>query len=89
MVCDVSRVLRPHLGTIDRLARLQLAATRRGERICLRGACPELVQLISFAGMAELLPVEARLSLEAGGQAEQREEPGGVQEEGDAADLAT
>jgi anti-anti-sigma regulatory factor len=65
----------PTLGTLDVLARLHLAARRHGCRIRLVRATPELQELIAFAGLEAVLPVET------GGEAEEREERVGVEEE--------
>jgi hypothetical protein len=46
------------VGTIDALARLELAARRQGRTIRLRNASTELRELIAFAGLDEVLPVE-------------------------------
>ena len=93
VVCDASATLgKVDLSTIDRLARVQLAARRLGRTIRLAGAPPELRELIALVGLAEVLPCSpsapggSGLPLEPGRQAEQREEPRGVQEERDAAD---
>ena len=39
------------LGLVDQLARLQLAARRLGCAIELRGACPELLDLLELVGL--------------------------------------
>ena len=70
----------PTAATIDQIARLKLAARRCGCELELSNARPSLLELLDFCGLAELLAVEMK------GQAEQREEPGGVQEEGELAD---
>jgi hypothetical protein len=77
IVLDCGPLGAPTATTIDQLARLQLAARRRGGRLELKDAGSELVDLIGFCGLAGVLGVESR------GQAEQREHPGGVQEEGE------
>jgi hypothetical protein len=63
------------LGTVDVLARLKLAAGRSGVEFRLREAPAELAELITFVGLAEVLGVEPR------GQAEEREQGVGVEEE--------
>jgi hypothetical protein len=63
------------LGTVDSLARLKLAARRSGADFRLRHAPRELEELITFAGLAGALGLEPR------GQAEEREERLGVEEE--------
>jgi hypothetical protein len=55
VVCDVPGV-EPDAVTVDALARLQLAARRRGCRIVLRNASAELVQLVGFMGLEDVLP---------------------------------
>ena len=42
--------------TVDALARLQLAARRHGCQVRLRGASPELRELLAFMGLADVLP---------------------------------
>ena len=56
VVCDVSRATADAV-TVDALARLQLAAWRRGCRLELRGASPDLRALISFMGLEEVFAV--------------------------------
>ena len=67
--------LDPDALTIDALARLQLSSRRVGLEIRLRHASNELQELLAFVGLDEVL------RLEAGGQAEQREQRVGVEEE--------
>ena len=50
------RALRPDLATVDALARLQLAALRRGVRLRLSHASAELVDLVAFLGLDGVLP---------------------------------
>ena len=65
----------PDLRTVDALARLQLAARRLGFELRLCNGSRELVELIDFAGLSEVLCVEPR------GQPEQREQGLRVEEE--------
>jgi len=58
IVCDVGALASPDAGTIDVLARLQLAARRAGSTIVLRNASIELQELVAFAGLDDVLPVE-------------------------------
>jgi hypothetical protein len=74
IICDVGANA-ADVHTIDALARLQLAARRLGMEVTLRHASSELQELLAFAGLCDVLRVEA------GGQAEQREERVGVEEE--------
>ena len=65
------------LRTVESLARLQLAARRCGLELRLTRVPAELEELITFVGLAEALRLEPR------GQAEEREERVGVEEEGE------
>jgi hypothetical protein len=46
------------LGLVDDLARLQLAARRQGWSIRLRHPSCELAQLLTLAGLADVIPTE-------------------------------
>jgi hypothetical protein len=63
IVCDVG-TFPPDAAAIDTLARLQLNARRLGLELRLRHASNELQDLLAFAGLRDVLRVEA------GGQAE-------------------
>jgi ABC-type transporter Mla MlaB component len=54
VLCDV-RGVEPDAITVDALARLQLAARRRGCRVRLRHASPELLALVDFMGLRDVL----------------------------------
>jgi ABC-type transporter Mla MlaB component len=54
-VCDVSGV-EPDAVTIDALARLQLAARRNGCQVRLCQASEELLELLAFMGLRDVLP---------------------------------
>jgi hypothetical protein len=77
LVCDVAALPADALA-IDVLARLQLAARRRGRVLRLRNPTAELVELLAFAGLGGVLGVDG---VEARGQAEEREERVGREEE--------
>jgi len=70
-----ARLEEPDLGAVDRLARIQLGVRRGGRELCLADASYELMALIDFAGLGEVLRVEVKR------QSEERKEPGGVEEE--------
>ncbi|WP_328430444.1 STAS domain-containing protein [Streptomyces sp. NBC_00443] len=70
VVCDVGGLGPPGLGTVDLLARLQLAARRAGGRIRLRDPDPALHALLDLVG----------LRFEVDGEPEQREPALGVEE---------
>ena len=86
VVCDVAALRAPDAAAVDALARLQLMARRFGLDVCLSGASPELVELLSLAGLLGVLPLNGRLGVESRRQPEQGEERGGVEEEGDPGD---
>ncbi len=54
-LCDVSAV-EPDAVSVDALARLQLIARRRGCQARLRGASNELLELLAFIGLGDVLP---------------------------------
>jgi hypothetical protein len=54
VLCDL-RDAAPNALTVDVLATLELLARRRGRRIGLRHASPELLELIAFMGLEEVL----------------------------------
>jgi anti-anti-sigma regulatory factor len=76
ILCDVKSLATPDFGSVGALARLQLEARRVGMELRLRGVSPELLDLIVFVGLEEVLRVETRR------QPEEREERLGVEEEG-------
>lgn len=55
VLCDVTGV-EPDAVTVDALARLQLGARRHGCRVRLRNASDELVALVAFMGLCDVLP---------------------------------
>jgi hypothetical protein len=73
-VCDVG-TLAPDAVAIDAICRIQLAVRRAGRRLVLRGAADDLLDLLAFMGVA------GALGIEPWGQAEEREERLGVEEE--------
>ncbi len=83
IVCDV-RALTASARSVDALARLQLTARRLDRRIRLHRVSPELDALLSFLGLADVVGGggPSRLDLLRGflRQAEEREQPGGVEE---------
>jgi hypothetical protein len=81
IVCDVSAVPADLLA-IDALARLQLAARRRGLDIELRRPSLPLRALVELSGLRDVLRFEAVR------EAEQREQPLGVEEERELGDSA-
>ncbi|MEO5576829.1 MAG: STAS domain-containing protein [Gaiellaceae bacterium] len=54
-LCDVSGV-DVDAVTVDALARLQLAARRHGCTVHLRSASAELLELVAFMGLCDVLP---------------------------------
>jgi ABC-type transporter Mla MlaB component len=53
--CDV-RGIDPDAVTVDALARLQLGANRHACQVRLRGASDELLELLAFMGLRDVLP---------------------------------
>ena len=58
IVVDVSAIAEPDCGTVDALARIQLGAHRLGQRVVLRGARRELLELVELAGLSGVLRAE-------------------------------
>jgi len=81
IVCDLRRVI-ADAGTIDALARLQLAAQRLGLELRLCHASGELHELVAFAGLEDVLRLEPCR------EAEKREQPLRVEEERELGDPA-
>ena len=54
-LCDVSGV-HPDAVTVDALARLQLGARRHGCQVRLRHASADLLELVAFMGLRDVLP---------------------------------
>jgi hypothetical protein len=67
---------------VEHLARLGLCLKRGGCELGLYEPDEELLALLALAGLSGVLGVQAQR------QAEQREEPGGVEEEGEFPDPA-
>lgn len=74
---DCRSVREPTAATIDQIARLKLAARRGNCVLEIMDPSPDLLELIGFVGLSGVLLVEARR------QTKQREQPGGVEEEGE------
>ena len=73
MDCDVAHLRRADLATVDALARAAVNARHAGVELHVVNASPELRELIAFAGLAGVLLGRR------GRQAEEREEPVGVE----------
>jgi ABC-type transporter Mla MlaB component len=54
-LCEVTGVV-PDAVTVDALARLQLAAGRKGCQVRLLHASDELLELVAFMGLRDVLP---------------------------------
>lgn len=79
MVCDVSKVGEPDLGTIAALARLR-ASGGLVWTVHLRYASPRLQELLDLCGLAEVFPVCGDSPPVDERQAEQGEQSRGVEE---------
>ncbi|MFB7865342.1 STAS domain-containing protein [Streptomyces sp. NPDC056069] len=53
--CEIGGLGRADLAVVDALARVRLAARRRGHRLEFRGAAPELRGVLELVGLGELL----------------------------------
>ena len=53
---DMRAFAEPDVAVLETLARLQLTARRFGTSIVLQHASPALVDLLTFAGLSEVLP---------------------------------
>ena len=82
VVCDVARIRRPDVATVDLLARLALIARRQGLQMALAGVPVDLSVLLALAGLNEV----PGLCLEPEGEAERGEDALDVEEEGDPGD---
>ena len=80
IVCEL-RGVAADCVTVDALARLHLAAKRAGVGLAVRHPSAELRELLVFTGLSGVLGVEA------GRQAEEREDPLGGEEKGELDDL--
>ncbi len=88
VVCDVEGVVEADAVTVDALARLQLTARRCGRRVRLRNASGPLRELLDLVGLGEVVPLCRDSGVQAGWQAEAREDRRGVEERVEADDLA-
>ena len=80
VIVDCAHIARPSAYTIDRIARLNLALRERGCECRLANPSQALLDLIAFVGLGGVLCVES------GWQAEQWEQPCGIEEEGELPD---
>ena len=88
IVCDVRAITNPDAVIIEALARLQLTARRLGRQVLLHHASDHLRDLLALTGLREFLPQHPELGLKLGWQAEQREQPLGIEEGVEPDDLA-
>jgi hypothetical protein len=88
VVCDVASVGEPDAATVEALAGLQLTAQRLGRRMPFRHAGGRLRDLVAMMGLGDVLVLAGDLPLQAWGQAEQREQALGVEEEAEPGDPA-
>lgn len=86
VVCDVGGIVDADTLTVDALARLQLTAQRSGREVRLRNASPALRELLALAGLCDVVRLSAESGLQPGGQAEEGEQRGGVEEGGETDD---
>ena len=77
-----ARIQAPDLAAIHQLAHMQLCARRCGTELRFIEASEELAALVELVGLGDVLRVEVKR------QPEQREQPRGVEEEGELPDLS-
>ena len=75
-------VTSPDLATVEALCRFRLALADQGYAVELRNASPGLRELLHLCGLDGALPLVDQ------GQPEEREQPGGVEEEVEPGDSA-
>jgi ABC-type transporter Mla MlaB component len=87
--CDVASV-DPDAVTVDALARLQLAATRRGCAVRLQSASEQLVELVELMGLTHVLCERTcgALLRELEREPEARKKRGGIEEKGELDDAS-
>jgi hypothetical protein len=88
VLCDAGGLVRPDAVSVDALARLELTARQLGGRVRFLHTCGELRELLAFVGLGDVLALDSGLRLEPSGQAEEREQVRGVEEEADPGDAA-
>ncbi len=80
VVLDCSSIKHSDLATLEHVARLRLCLKRGGCELALYEPDEELLVLLALAGLSGILGVQVLR------QTEKREEPGGVEEEGELPD---
>ncbi|HEX6207172.1 MAG TPA: hypothetical protein VF058_02325 [Actinomycetota bacterium] len=80
VLCAVVGPRKATAVTVEALARLRIVARRRRRRLRVVHPWPELRGLVALMGLEELLLLQPE------GEPEEREQPRGVEEEGEAAD---
>ena len=78
--CDLRHFRHADLRTVDAVARAHVNARRLGTRLRIVSPSPELRELIAFAGLGDVLLGRGEW------QSEEREQPLGVEERGEAGD---
>jgi ABC-type transporter Mla MlaB component len=80
LVVDVAALAAPDAAAIEALVCAQLSARRCGSDVLLRHPSRELLDLLAFAGLETVLRCEDELLGRRRRKAEQREQPGRVEE---------
>ncbi|MPZ70623.1 MAG: STAS domain-containing protein [Actinobacteria bacterium] len=81
VVCDVGGLIDPDCVAVDAVARLQLAARRRGATVTLLRASNELKELLELIGLENVIRHYETLLVDPLGEPEHREQVLGVEEE--------
>jgi anti-anti-sigma regulatory factor len=80
IVLDLQALVDPGIEAVDAIARLQLSAGRLGRRLELCHPPPGFEDLIALVGLDQVLSCVPGSGVGVRGEAEQREQPRGVEE---------
>jgi ABC-type transporter Mla MlaB component len=80
VTCDVTRLTAPDVDTVDALAQLYLEVRERRRPVRFTHAPDALRELVDLMGLQDVLPLGVPSTVEPGRQAEQGEQPLGVEE---------
>jgi ABC-type transporter Mla MlaB component len=78
--CDVGAVTEADVGALEALARMQLAARRLGGNVRFQRVSDDMMRLLALVGLDEVLLAEFDGAGDPIGEAEEREQRGGVEE---------
>ena len=88
VICDLEALRAPDAVAVDGLARLQLVLRRRGVEMEVCNTPESLLELLSFAGLQDVVRTSGPSAFERERKTEEREHPLGIQEEAELDDPA-